>query len=130
MTIRRNFPFDEVSLDGTTTSIATTPVSINFVSPISGWLCRGYVNAFGTTTGTVTCAVKINGGATDVFNGGLTLPAGSGTANNPGVDIPLVGAGTTSGVYVSEGDAVVCSFSGGTGASIPGAVSLMLRLTD
>jgi hypothetical protein len=120
---------DEVSLDGATTSIATSPVSINFVSPISGWLARGYVNAFGVTTGTVTCAVKINGGA-DVFGGALTLAAGSGSANNPGVDIPLVGAGTTSGVSVSEGDAIVCSFSGGTGATIPGAVSLMLRLTD
>jgi hypothetical protein len=129
MVIRRNFPMDELSLDGTTTSIATSPVSVNFVSPTSGWLARGYVNAFGVTTGTITCAVKINGGA-DVFNGGLTLPAGNGTLNNPGVDIPLVGAGVTSGIYVSEGDAIACSFSGGTGASIPGAVSLMIRNSD
>jgi len=129
MTLGRRFPFNEQTVDGQTTSIATTPVSINFVSPCSGWIVRGYVNAFGTTTGTVTCAVKVNGGS-DVFNGTLTLAAGAGTLNNPGVDVALVGAGTTSGVYVFEGDAIVASFSGGTGASIPGAVSVVIRSTD
>lgn len=126
MTLPVNYPLDEIYLNEGTTSIATTPVAMQFISPVNGYLVRGYVGSTGVTTGTITVAVKINGGS-DVFNSTLTLAAGTGPANNPGVTIPLVGAGTTSGVVVSEGDVIVATPSGGTGSTIGGTVTLVIR---
>ena len=112
----------EVYLAEGTTSIATTPVAMNFVAPCSGYLKRGAANATGTTTGTITVAVAVNGGS-DAFGGKLQIAAGSGNANNPPVELPLTGANA---VWVNEGDSIVATPSGGTGASIGGSVSLVI----
>jgi hypothetical protein len=119
-------PFFEQVVSESTTSIATTPVAVTAVAPVSGYVQRGMAAAGGTTTGTTTVAVTINGGS-DIFNGALTIAAGTGARNNPSVELPLVGAGLTSGVYVNEGDCITFTPSGGTGASIPGAFGLVIR---
>jgi hypothetical protein len=108
-----------------TTSIASTPVNIEFVAPVRGLIVRGFANAFGTTTGTITVAVTVNGGS-DIFNSTLTIPAGSGSANNPGVELARVGAGSTTGVMVNEGDSILATPSGGSGSNIGGAVTLVI----
>jgi hypothetical protein len=94
--------------------------------PARGVVTRCFANATGTTTGTITVAVAVNGGA-DICNGKLQIVAGSGNANNAGVELSQVGAGATSGVTVNEGDVVTFTPSGGTGASIGGSFTLTVR---
>lgn len=119
-------PFSDVILSESTTSIATTPVAITAIAPVSGILQRVGAAAGGTTSGTIAVSVTINGGS-DVTNGGLTIAAGSNARNNPSYELAMVGAGATSGVYVSEGDLITFTFASGTGASIPGAVFAAIR---
>lgn len=120
--------FNDVPIDGQTTSMATTPVAASAISPVSGILQRVGANAVGTTTGTIAVAVSVNGGA-DVTGGGLTIAAGSGARNNPSYELAMIGAGTTSGVYINEGDTITWTPSGGTGASIPGSFFAIIRAT-
>jgi hypothetical protein len=108
-----------------TTSIATTPVAAQCIMLHSGYIQRVGAAATGTTTGTITVAVTINGGS-DIANSTLTIPAGSGNVGSV-VELALVGAGTTSGVHVNEGDVVTFTPSGGTGSSIGGAFALVVR---
>jgi len=122
MTMQSNHSFAEVVLSEGTTSIATTPVAMNFTAPCSGYIRRALAASAGTTTGTITVAVTVNGGS-DIFGGALTIPAGSG-GNNPAVALPLTGA---SAVFVNEGDAIVATPSGGTGSNIGGAVSIVIK---
>ena len=114
----------EVSLAEGTTSIATTPLAAQIVSPVAGYLERVYATASGTTTGTITVAVSINGGS-DACAGGLTIAAGSGSRNNPPFEFPA--AGSSIGPAVSEGDTITFTPSGGTGASIGGAFTAVIR---
>jgi hypothetical protein len=43
------------------------------------------------------------------------------------VELPLVGSGSTSGVWINEGDLVTFTPSGGTGSSIGGAFAMVIR---
>jgi hypothetical protein len=119
-------PNSEVMLVESTTSIATTPVAAMAIAPCKGWVQRVMAAAGGTTTGTVTVAVAINGGS-DIANSTLTIAAGSNARAGTVVELALVGAGSTSGVYVNEGDAITFTPSGGTGSSIPGAFAIVIR---
>jgi hypothetical protein len=119
------FPFYDVLLAESTTSIGATPVASVFVSPCAGILRKLYASAGGTTTGTIAVAVTVNGGS-DITSGTLTIAAGTGARNNAGVDLPKIGV---SSVSVSEGDVITFTPSGGGGASIPGAFALVIRKT-
>lgn len=122
MSLNPNRPHEVVLSEGTT-SIATTPVAMSFVAPASGYIQRGLAASAGITTGTITVAVTVNGGS-DIFGGKLTIAAGAGNLNNPAVELPLTGA---SAAFVNEGDTIVATPSGGTGATIGGAVALVIR---
>jgi hypothetical protein len=117
---------NEYSLTEGTTSIATSPVAAQVAVPARGVITRCFANATGTTTGTITVAVSVNGGA-DICNGKLQIAAGSGNSNVAGVELNQVGAGATSGVTVNEGDVVTFTPSGGTGANIGGSFTLAVR---
>lgn len=117
-------PLNEVSVDSSTTSIATTPVAATEIATASGWVQRAMACAAGTTTGTIAVAISINGGS-DITGGGLTVAAGTGA--RAGSVQEFAGVGTASGVYVNEGDCITFTPSGGTGASIGGAFALVLR---
>lgn len=123
MSLNPNRPFGEIVLNEGTTSIATTPVAMNFVAPVAGYIQRGLANSTGTTTGTITVAVTVNGGS-DVFGGKLQIAAGAGNLNNAPIELPLTGA---SAVFVNEGDSIVATPSGGTGTTIGGSVALVIR---
>jgi hypothetical protein len=83
--------------------------------------------AGGTTTGTITVAVAINGGS-DIFSGLLTIAPASGARGNSNVVELPVAVGSTC-QFVNEGDVISFTPSGGTGASIPGAFGLIIRNT-
>lgn len=116
-------PYNEMALCESTTAIGTTPVAATAVVSSPGYVQRGIAGAAGTTTGTITVAVTINGGS-DIFGGALTLAAGAYPKNT--VELPLVGAGSTSGIFVNEGDVITFTPSGGTSANA-GAFSLVIR---
>jgi hypothetical protein len=116
---------DEVSLAEGTTSIASSPVAAQLVSPVAGWVQRVFASCSGTTTGTISVSVSINGGS-DITGGNLTIPAGTGSRNNAVYE--LVGTASSSSVFVNEGDNIVFTPSGGTGASVGGAFTIVIRL--
>ena len=126
MTLYVNRPNGEVHLCESTTSIATTPVAVTAIAPVSGLVVRCHAGAAGTTTGTITVAVAINGGS-DICNSGLSVAAGMGARVGTSYELSPVGAGSTSGVTVNEGDVITFTPSGGTGASIGGAFSMVIR---
>lgn len=115
-------PLNEVYLTEGTTSIATTPVAAQVIVPRAGTLERVFASASGTTTGTITVAVAVNGGS-DVTSSGLTIPAGSGFV---GASFELGMLGTVP-VRVNEGDTIVFTPSGGTGTTIGGAFTAVIR---
>jgi hypothetical protein len=119
-----NTPFNDVFLAEGTASIATSPVVAVIVSPVAGILRKVFAASNGTTTGTIAVAVSINGGS-DITSGGLTIAAGAG-GNNPGLDLPKIGA---SAHNVAEGDVITFTPSGGTGAAIAGAFTAVIRKT-
>jgi hypothetical protein len=122
-----NRPTNEAHMVEGTTSIATTPLAAQMAVPTAGYVERLMAAATGTTTGTITVAVTINAGVTDIANSALTIAAGTGARAATVVELPLVGAGTTSGVWVNEGDVLIFTPSGGTGASIGGAFTAVIR---
>ena len=78
------------------------------------------MNAAADQLGLVLIRVESRG-AVDI---GPTL---SHYTNGTVVEVALVGAGSTSGVYINEGDCITFTPSGGGGASIPGAFALVIR---
>jgi hypothetical protein len=126
MALQPHRPLNEAYVCESTTSIATTPVAVTAAVPASGYVQRVIAAAGGTTTGTITVAVSINGGS-DIAGGTLTIAAGSSARAGTVVEFPLVGTGSTSAVYVNEGDCITFTPSGGTGSSIPGAFTLAIR---
>lgn len=126
MTVPVNRPNSEVALAEGTTSIATTPVAANFVAPVAGYIKRVTMAATGTFTGTITSTVAINGGS-DITGGNFQLPAQTGAVAGVTYEMNLVGAGATSGVHVNEGDVIVITPSGGTGTTIGGAFTIVIR---
>lgn len=125
MSLPPNIPFNDVFLSEGTTSIAASPVAAVVVVPAAGVLRKVYAAAGGTTTGTIAVAVSVNGGS-DITGGALTIAAASNARNNPGLDLPKIGA---SSIAVAEGDIITFTPSGGTGASIPGAFTAVIRKT-
>lgn len=126
MTITAMRPTNEASIQAFTTSIATTPVAGAAVVTNAGYVQRVFAAAAGTTTGTITVAVAINGGS-DICNSLLLIAPASNARNNPAFELTIPGAGSTSGVFVSEGDCVTFTPSGGTGSSIQGAFGIVVR---
>ena len=116
----------EYPLTEGTTSIATSPVAAQVVVPASGYVIRCYANSTGTTTGTITVAVAVNGSA-DICGGGLQIAAGAGNVSNPGFELPMMGGGSTPAVRVVEGDVITFTPSGGTGASIGGTFTATIK---
>lgn len=116
-------PFGDVFLAEGTTSIGASPVTAVIVSTVSGILRKLYASPGGTTTGTITVAVSINGGS-DITGGAFTIAAGSNPRNNPGFELPKVG---TALISVNEGDVITFTPSGGGGAAIPGAFAAVIR---
>jgi hypothetical protein len=123
MPLQNPRPLNEAHICESTTSIATTPVAAAAIAPVAGYVQRVMAAAGGTTTGTTAVSVQINGGS-DIAGGALTIAAGTGARAGTVVELALKGAGSTSGVYVNEGDFILFTPSGGTGASIPGAFGL------
>src|ERR1700761_5147125 len=107
-------PLNEVYLTEGTTSIATTPVAAFAVAPCSGYIHRAFAGSAGTTTGTITVAVSVNGGS-DICGSALTIAAGAGTLNSSPYVFPLTGANAQ---RINEGDFISFTPSGGTGSSI------------
>lgn len=124
MPLTKPRPLNEGVIATNTTSIATTPVAVTAIATDSGYVQRVMAAAGGTTTGTIAVAVSINGGS-DITGGALTIAAASNA--RAGSIMEFAGVGTSSGVYVNEGDCVTFTPSGGTGASIPGAFALVVR---
>lgn len=118
-------PNDEVYLVESTTSIGSSPIAAYVVSPVYGTIKRVTAAAGGTTGGTITVAVAINGGS-DFCNSALTIAAGNNARNGSFYELTEVGGGTTSGVTISEGDFVSFTPSGGSGSTIPGAFCLVI----
>lgn len=121
-------PFSDAILAESTTSIATTPVAASMVAPCNGFMHKVYAASNGTFTGTITVKVTISSStSTDVTSGTLTIAAGSGV-QSVSVEIPkTVMANGLSMVPVNEGDLITFTPSGGTGASIPGAFTAVIR---
>ncbi len=119
-------PMNEEVMNASTSSIAATPVAGNAVCTHAGYVTRVFAAAGGTTTGTITVAVAVNGGS-DICNSLLLIAPASNPRNNPAYEMTIPGAGTTSGVFVNEGDFVSFTPSGGTGSSITGAFGLVIR---
>ncbi len=126
MALNKNRPLNEETITEGTTSIATTPIAAYGIAPCSGYVQRCMAGAAGTTTGTITVAVAINGGS-DICNSTLTIAAGAGSIASSVVEVALMGAGTTSGVWINEGDFVSFTPSGGTGSSIGGSFTMVIR---
>lgn len=122
MTLPTPRPYYEVVLNESTTSIAASPVVSSAVSPVSGYLQRVIAASGGTTTGTITVAVAINGGS-DICGSALTIAAGSGFVPST-FTFPLTGANA---IFVNEGDFISFTPSGGTGSTIPGAFVAAIR---
>lgn len=126
MPLNPNRPSNEVSVTEMTLSIATTPVAAAAVAHCAGYVQRLLAAAAGTFTGTINVTVSINGGA-DIAGGNLNIPAQTGAVRGVTQELALQGAGATSGVFVNEGDIIVFTPSGGTGASIQGAFAAVIR---
>ena len=126
MAISAMRPTNEASLQAQTTSIATTPVAGQCVVTNAGYISRCFAAAAGTTTGTITVSVAINNGS-DICNSLLLIAPASNARAGSSVELTLPGAGSTSGVYVNEGDIIVFTPSGGTGSSIGGAFGAVVR---
>src|SRR5579864_1231987 len=114
-------PFSDVALIEGTTSIATSPVAAFMIAPRAGTIERLMAAAAATFTGTVAVAVTINGGS-DITGGNLTIPAQTGA--QPAV---IYETGMLDGAHVNEGDLIVFSPSGGTGAAVGGAFTAVIR---
>ena len=119
-------PINEASLQAQTTSIASTPVVGQCVVTNAGYLQRVMAAAAGTTTGTITVAVSINNAA-DLTSAGLLIAPASNARAGTVFEINQCGAGTTSGIFVNEGDIITFTPSGGTGSSIGGAFGAVIR---
>lgn len=126
MALNVNRALNEAHLSESTTSIATSPVVACAIATNNGYVQRCLAAAGGTTTGTINVTVTINGGS-DITNGNLNIAAGSNARNGSVYELPLNGAGSTSGVWVSEGDLITFTPSGGTGSSISGAFAIVIR---
>lgn len=94
------------------------------IAPCNGLLHKAYAASLGTTTGTITVKITLtSSSSTDVAGGGLTIAAGAGDITSS-IDIPKVGSGA---VYVNEGDIITFTPSGGTGSSIGGLFTAIIR---
>jgi lipopolysaccharide transport system ATP-binding protein len=124
-------PYNDVPVSAGTTSIGASPAAAAAIAPVSGYVERVMATAGGTTTGTITVAVAINGGS-DIANSLVTIAAGSGARAGTVVELALVGAGSTSGVsgvYINEGDCITFTPSGGGGgARLRGRVASLLEV--
>ena len=121
-----NRPLNEATITESTTSLATSPIAVTGVAPVSGYVQLVMAAAGGTTTGTVNVTVSINGGA-DIAGGNLNIPAGSGARAGNVWELGVSGGGATDGVWINEGDQVTFTPSGGSGTSISGAFALVIR---
>lgn len=110
----------EVTLAEGTTAFGSTPVAMNFVAPISGYIERVTAGCGASPGATTTVAVTVNGGA-DICGGALQVTTAAPFNNT--VELPQTGANA---VFVNQGDYIVATPSGGS-AAVTGAVSVVIR---
>src|SRR3974390_478543 len=113
MAMNPSRPWNEIAHCEGTTSIATTPVAAQIICTNAGYLERVFASAAGTTTGTITVAVSLNGGS-DLCNSLLLIPAGTGARAGASYEWPMnISVGqTTSPTYINEGDTITFTPSG------------------
>jgi hypothetical protein len=116
----------EITVMCSSPSIGTNPVSAVGAVPAKGFIERITAAPGGTTTGTITIAVAINGGAT-IDGGNLTIPAGSNARAGTVFESALGVGGATGAAIVTEGDTITFTPSGGGGVNIPGAFAAVIR---
>ena len=105
-----------------TPSLATSPVAAQMVVPFSGRIIKTQGVSYGTTTGTTTVSVAINGG-TAISSAALSIAAG-------GAGVEVESTITTSDYnasQVKDGDVISFTPSGGTGSSIGGTFHALIR---
>lgn len=119
MALPINRPVSDVVATCNTTSIAGSPVAAATIAPAKGNIQRVMGAAGGTTTGTITVAVSVNGGS-DIAGGALQIAAGTGARAGAVFELAAL-------VPINEGDEVTFTPSGGTGTTIPGAFALVIR---
>jgi hypothetical protein len=93
------------------------------VIPFSGRIVKTYGVSYGTTTGTTSVSVAINGG-TAISSAALSIGAGGGS-------VEVESTVTTSDYnasQVKDGDVISFTPSGGTGSSIAGTFTCLVRL--
>jgi hypothetical protein len=115
----------EKEVNAASPSIGLSPVAGVAVAPISGFIQRVMAAPGGTTTGTITVAVAINGGS-DIANSLLTIAPGSNARAGTVVELNPLGS-TLPYAAVSEGDCITFTPSGGGGSSISGAFGCVIR---
>jgi hypothetical protein len=122
MAIPTNRPLKDYSLSTFSPSIATTPVATQMVVPVSGRILKTQGVSYGTTTGTTAIAVAVNGG-TAISSAALSIAAGG-----AGVEVEsTISTSDYNVAQVKDGDVISFTPSGGTGASIGGTFSCIIR---
>jgi hypothetical protein len=106
-----------------TTSIASSPVAAQMVVPFSGRIVKTYGVSYGTTTGTTSVSVAINGG-TAIGSAALSIAAGGGGVETEAT----VTTGDYNASQVRDGDILSFTPSGGTGSSIAGTFTALVRV--
>jgi hypothetical protein len=123
MALPVNHPLKDYQLSGFTASIATSPVAVQVVVPFSGRIMKTYGVSYGTTTGTTAVAVAVNGGSA-ISSAALSIAAGG-----AGVKVEATPtSGDFNACQVKDGDVVSFSPSGGTGASIGGTFTALIKM--
>jgi hypothetical protein len=123
MTVNTKRAFNDVEVDAQTASIGATPAAGFGIVPAAGYIQRVMAGAHGTTTGTITVTVTINGGS-DIAAGALTIAAGTGIRPGTIIEFPMTGPNA---IFVNEGDCITFTPSGGGGAAIGGAFAAIVR---
>jgi len=122
MAIPTNRPLKDYTLSCFTTSIATTPVAAQVVVAFSGRILKTQGVSYGTTTGTTAVAVAINGGSA-ISSAALSISAGG-----AGVEVESTVSTTDfNAAQVKDGDVISFTPTGGTGSSIGGSFTALMR---
>ena len=123
MAVPTNRPLKDYTLSCFTTSIATTPVAPQVVVPFSGRIIKTYGVSYGTTTGTTAVAVAINGGSA-ISSAALSIAAGG-----AGLEVEATPrTNDFNACQVKDGDVISFTPSGGTGSSIGGTFTALIRM--
>lgn len=130
MALPVNHPLDEQTVTTFTASIASTPLACVAIAPFRGRIVKCSGVSHGAFTTDCSVAIAIIAAAT----GGTAPGAGTAITGSPLVlTASNSAAGTTSSMvptganYVNEGDLIMFTPSGSTGASIGGTFSAAIQ---